>query len=96
MVAVVNNINKFLNLYNLYYFFVICIDRKNKTNPAVGDIVKVFSPFHQEMYRALIEGVKGNFYQVFYMDFGNLEQVQSRDIFELSDDLKKEVSFNNN
>lgn len=48
------------------------------------------------MYRALIEGVKGNFYQVFYMDFGNLEQVQSRDIFELSDDLKKEVSFNNN
>jgi hypothetical protein len=74
----------------LVYF----IDRNNKINPVVGDIVKVFSPFYQDIFRAKIVDVKGNNYQVFFIDFGNYEQVQSRNIFELTDHFKMKVSYN--
>lgn len=83
-----------LAIINFFYIFVIFIDCNVKINPVVGDIVKVLSPLFQGLYRAKIVEVKSsNSYEVFYIDFGNIEIVQSKDIFELSDNLKKKVSY---
>lgn len=95
-----NNLLLYEHLEDInYYYFIIFLlvhflDRNNKINPVIGDIVKVFSPFYKEFFRAKIVEIKGNNYQVFYMDFGNYEQVQLRDIFELSNDFKIKVSYN--
>lgn len=69
-------------------------DRKLKTNPLLGDIVKVLSPTFEDFYRAKILSVENNSdFNVFYIDFGNTEVVQSNNIFELSDDFKIKVIF---
>lgn len=56
------------------------------------DIVKVKSPLYKEYYRAKIIGAENNDnFQVFYIDFGKKEVVQSSNIFELPDNLSKKV-----
>lgn len=70
-------------------------DRKLKTNPNLDDIVKVLSPTFEDFYRAKIVNIGNNGeFNVFYIDFGNTEVVQSNNIFELSDDFKLKVIFN--
>jgi len=55
----------------------------------VGDKVKVFSSQYDGFYRSIIiKNINGS-YDVFYIDYGNIETVPSRDIFELADELKK-------
>lgn len=72
-------------------------DRKLKKNPLSNDIVKVLSPTFQDFYRAKILNIEKNGdFNVFYIDFGNTEVVQSNNIFELSDDFKIKVIFNYN
>jgi len=71
-----------------------CLDRKIKTNPAIGNIVKVFSPYFQDFYRAkILNIVNNNEFHVSYIDFGNVEIVHLNDIFELEHELSKEVSI---
>jgi len=67
------------------------LDRNAKTNLVIGDIVKVFSHSFQDFYRAKILNIDNNDFYVSYIDFGNTEKVHLGDIFELSDELKKEV-----
>lgn len=67
------------------------LDRNAKSNIVIGDIVKVFSHSFQGFYRAKITNIDNINVYVFYIDFGNTETVQLDDIFELSDELKKEV-----
>jgi len=55
----------------------------------VGDTVKVFSPHFGDLFRAIILKNNSNSYDVFYMDFGNVETVPSNVIYELADELKK-------
>ncbi|KAL4141977.1 hypothetical protein QTP88_004511 [Uroleucon formosanum] len=66
-------------------------DRNAKSNIVIGDIVKVFSHSFQGFYRAKITNIDNINVYVFYIDFGNTETVQLDDIFELSDELKKET-----
>lgn len=68
-------------------------DRNTKPNPIIGDIVKVFSHSFQDFYRAKILNIDNNDFYVSYIDFGNTETVNSDDIFELSDELKKETNL---
>ncbi|XP_026818102.1 uncharacterized protein LOC113557019 isoform X2 [Rhopalosiphum maidis] len=63
-------------------------DRNAKVNPAIGDIVKVFSHLFSDFYRAKILDIDNNQFHVSYIDFGNTEIVSSNEIFELSDELK--------
>lgn len=78
-----------------YIFLNNYLDRKTKTNIVIGDIVKVFSPTFQELYRAkIIQNVDGVNFRVFYIDFGNTEVVESSNIFELSDNLESKVHYN--
>lgn len=78
-----------------YIFLNNYLDRKTKTNIVIGDIVKVFSPTFQELYRAkIIQNVDGVNFRVFYIDFGNTEVVESTNIFELSDNLESKVHYN--
>jgi len=72
----------------LIYFF---LDRNTKINPAIGDIVKVFSNSFNDFYRAKILNINDNKFHVSYIDFGNTEFVSSNEIFELSDELKIKV-----
>jgi len=67
------------------------LDRITKVNPVVGDIVKVYSHSFDGFYRAKILNIDKKDFYVSYIDFGNVEKVHSCDIFELSDELKKEV-----
>lgn len=67
------------------------IDRIIKINPVIGDIVKVYSHSFGDFYRAKILNIENKDFYVSYIDFGNIEKVHSADIFELSDELKKEV-----
>ncbi|XP_008187183.1 uncharacterized protein LOC100570802 [Acyrthosiphon pisum] len=64
-------------------------DKILKYRPVVGDKVKVFSSQKDGLYRAKILKNFGGCYDVFYMDFGNIERVPSNCIYELSDELKK-------
>ncbi|XP_029347622.1 uncharacterized protein LOC100166817 isoform X3 [Acyrthosiphon pisum] len=66
-------------------------DRNAKTNLVIGDIVKVFSHSFQDFYRAKIINIDNKDFYVSYIDFGNTELVHLADIFELSDELKKET-----
>lgn len=80
----------------LIKIFIHYLDRKTKTNLVIGDIVKVFSPSFQGLYRAEIINIVDNTdFHVSYLDFGNTEIIQSSDIFELSDELKIEVNQKN-
>lgn len=73
----------------ILYYSLDCI---MKTNLAVGDITKVFSPSFQHLCRAqIVKIVDSKNIHVFYIDFGNTEVVQMINIFELSDNLKKNV-----
>lgn len=67
------------------------LDRNAKTNLVIGDIVKVFSHSFQDLFRAKIIKIDNKDFYVSYIDFGNTELVHLADIFELSDELKKEV-----
>lgn len=67
------------------------LDRNAKTNVAIGDIVKVFSHSFQDFFRAKIIDIDEKDFYVSYIDFGNTESVHLADIFELTDELKKEV-----
>lgn len=72
----------------MFYF----LDRNTKSNLAVGDLVKVFSPKFQAFYRAKILNITDNAkFHVSYIDFGNEEIMESSDIFELPDELKLQV-----
>jgi len=55
----------------------------------VGDIVKVFSSQENGLYRAKILKKNNDSYDVFYIDYGNIETVPSNVIYELADELKK-------
>ncbi|XP_022168298.1 uncharacterized protein LOC111032328 isoform X2 [Myzus persicae] len=66
-------------------------DRIIKINPVIGDIVKVYSHSFGDFYRAKILNIENKDFYVSYIDFGNIEKVHSADIFELSDELKKET-----
>lgn len=68
------------------------LDRKIKTNLAIGDIVKAFSPSFDGLFRAKILNIENNVgIHVSYIDFGNTEIIQSNFIFELSDELNIKV-----
>lgn len=72
--------------------FCIFSDREINTNLAVGDFVKVDSPFFTGFYRAKITNIIDNTkIHVLYIDFGNSEIVQSSDIFKLAHDLQIKV-----
>lgn len=93
------NILILMFLYNIFiviWFNHYFLDRKTKTNPAIGDMVKVLSPSFEGFFRAKIINIVENANLVFYIDFGNTEVVQSNYLFELSDDLNKKVNFNYN
>ncbi|XP_029344966.1 uncharacterized protein LOC100167801 isoform X2 [Acyrthosiphon pisum] len=64
-------------------------DQILKCNPVVGDVVKVFSKNEDLLFRAkILKNIKGC-YDVFYIDYGNIETVPSNVIYELADELKK-------
>lgn len=66
-------------------------------NLTIGDIVKVFSPTFEDFYRAKIIDITNNGdCCVFYIDYGNTEVVSPSSVFQLSDNLKNNVNFNNN
>ncbi|XP_060860314.1 uncharacterized protein LOC132937513 [Metopolophium dirhodum] len=65
------------------------IDKILKYNPVVGDIVKVYSSESDGLYRAKILKNNKGCYDVFYIDFGNIETVSSNVIYELTDELNK-------
>lgn len=69
------------------------LDREIKTKLAVGDFVKVYSPFFNDFYRAKIIDIidNNNEFHVFFIDFGNTEIVRSSDIFKLSHELQTKV-----
>lgn len=69
------------------------IDRNNKTCVDEEEIVKVFSPLYKRFYRAKVLNIFCAKFHVFYIDFGQTEFVQLCDIFELSNSLKKKVSY---
>lgn len=73
-----------------FYF----LDRNIKTNLKVGEIVKVKSPYFNDLNRAeVLKIVDNKDIHVFYIDFGSTEVVQKQDVFELSEDLKRKVIF---
>lgn len=60
------------------------------TNPCVGDTVKVFSSESDGLFRAkILRKNKDGSYDVYFIDYGNTETVQSNVIYELTDELKK-------
>lgn len=71
---------------------VYYLDRKIKTNLALGDIVKAFSPSYEELYRAKVLNIEnnGDIY-VLFIDFGNTERIPSNYIYELSETLNIKV-----
>lgn len=85
------HVYNYLLLFINYKILVNYLDREIKKHPAVGDIVKVLSPSFKDFFRAEIKNVINNDFHVSYIDFGNTEVVQSSNIFELSNELKKEV-----
>ncbi|CAI6358820.1 unnamed protein product [Macrosiphum euphorbiae] len=65
-------------------------DKIPKYNPVVGDVVKVFSSKYDGLFfRAKILKNNKGCYDVFYIDYGNIETVPSNVIYELADELKK-------
>ncbi|CAI6358736.1 unnamed protein product [Macrosiphum euphorbiae] len=65
-------------------------DKIPKCNPDVGDVVKVFSSENDGLlFRAKILKNNKGCYDVFYIDYGNIETVSSNVIYELADELKK-------
>jgi len=78
-------------LNTIFIKILFLLDRIIKINPVVGDIVKVLSKSFGGLYRAKILNIDNNDFHVSYIDFGNTEIVHSSEIFELSDELKKEV-----
>lgn len=81
-----------LTLYsNILYLFS---DKNVKSNPIVGDTVKVFSMSKNSFCRAkILKNCMIGWYNVFYIDFGSIEQVPSKNIYELADELQKKVLF---
>lgn len=76
------------------FLFSYFLDRVTSTNLDVGDIVKVFSPSFQDLYRSeIMEVVDQVQYKVLYIDFGNMEIVPKSSIFQLSDELKNKVNY---
>lgn len=67
------------------------LDRVKIINPLIGDIVKVFSHSFNDFFRAKILNIDNADFYVSYIDFGNTENVHLDQIFELSDELIKEV-----
>ncbi|XP_050057688.1 uncharacterized protein LOC114129948 isoform X1 [Aphis gossypii] len=66
-------------------------DSEVNANPVLGDIVKVFSPAYKSYYRAKILSAEGkNCFRVLYIDYGDIEMAELCNIFELSDNLKKQ------
>jgi hypothetical protein len=56
----------------------------------VGDIVKVFSSQNDGLFRAkILKNNNNGSYDVFYIDYGNIETVSSNVIYELANELKK-------
>jgi len=80
-----------LLIITIYIKILFLLDRNAKVNPAIGDIVKVFSHLFSDFYRAKILDIDNNQFHVSYIDFGNTEIVSSNEIFELSDELKIKV-----
>lgn len=77
------------NSIYLYLFFV-SIDKIPKNDPVVGNLVKVHSLLFNGLYRAkILKNNDDGSYNVFYIDFGNIETVQSNVIYEFADKLKK-------
>lgn len=66
-------------------------DSEVNANPVLGDIVKVLSPVYNSYYRAKILSAEGkNCFRVLYIDYGDIEMAELCNIFELSDNLKKQ------
>eukprot|EP00102_Acyrthosiphon_pisum_P022410 XP_016659620.1 PREDICTED: uncharacterized protein LOC107883660 [Acyrthosiphon pisum] len=60
-----------------------------KYNPVEGDLVKVYSSEDDGFYRGKILKNNEGSYDVFYIDFGNIETVPSNVVYELADELKE-------
>jgi len=69
--------------------YILWLDNILKYDPVVGDIVKVFSLENKGLFRAKILKNNNGSYDVFYIDFGNIETVPSNVIYELAEELKK-------
>jgi len=71
--------------------YFLLLDKIIKLHPVVGDLVKVFSPHFGDLFRAKILKNNNGSYDVFYIDYGNIETVPSTVIYELADELKKVI-----
>lgn len=71
------------------------LDCKVNANPVIGDVVKVYSQLYRQFYRAKVISSEGNnCFCVSYIDYGDTEVVESSDIFELAENIKKKVELN--
>lgn len=60
----------------------------------IGDVVKVRSPLKNVLFRSKIIDVESNGdFHVLYIDIGDSEVVQSRDIFELNQMLRSDEVY---
>ncbi|XP_050441642.1 uncharacterized protein LOC126846351 isoform X4 [Adelges cooleyi] len=65
-----------------------------KTEPKVGEVYKVKSPSDNQFYRGKIISIdKNTSFEVFYIDFGNTENVKTSDIFELEVQFKEMIDL---
>lgn len=60
----------------------------------MGNVVSVLSPEHDAHFRGkIIKRLNDGTYDVFYIDFGNIENVPSEVIYELDETLKVPFLF---
>jgi len=60
----------------------------------VGDIVKVFSSLKKSYIRAkILKKNNDTSYDIFYIDYGNIETIMSNEVYELSQELCKVFTF---
>ncbi|XP_060853511.1 uncharacterized protein LOC132931636 isoform X2 [Rhopalosiphum padi] len=65
-------------------------DQTLKKYPMVGDIVKVFSSLKKSYIRAkILKKNNDTSYDIFYIDYGNIETIMSNEVYELSQELCK-------
>lgn len=80
----------------MYQFFFVQADKIPKKHPIVGDKVKVLSPQFGAFFRAEVLKKKNDgSYDIFYIDYGNVENVSANKIYELADELLKVFMLNN-
>lgn len=65
------------------------IDKITKNHIVVGDLVKVYTPLNCFSRAKILKNNHNGYFNVFFIDIGSTETVQSDVIFELTEELKK-------